>query len=201
MTLPGSCQSNEEFVYDARMMDLCGISAVAAVGSATARERILGVGARLFYTRGLRAVGVFTIIAESGTSKASFYRHFPAREDLILACLAERTMSGAGSFILRPRRPRTRGINWWGCLLPWLSSRPMRTSGVPFSTPLLRPVWERRSRVGPWTIKVGFWGRSMTCPRGACAHDPGRGCDGCRAGSSRAPGPGKPPWACPQSEQ
>jgi AcrR family transcriptional regulator len=55
--------------------------------SGAARERILDTAFRLFYARGLRAVGVDTIIAESGVAKATFYRHFPAKDDLILAYL------------------------------------------------------------------------------------------------------------------
>lgn len=53
----------------------------------TARERILATAFRLFYARGLRAVGVDTIIAEAGVAKATFYRHFPAKDDLIVAYL------------------------------------------------------------------------------------------------------------------
>mgnify|MGYP003502214566 CR=1 FL=1 len=45
----------------------------------TARDRILDTAFRLFYAKGLRAVGVDTIIAESGVAKATFYRHFPAK--------------------------------------------------------------------------------------------------------------------------
>jgi AcrR family transcriptional regulator len=52
-----------------------------------ARERILDTAFRLFYARGLRAVGVDTIIAESGVAKATFYKHFPAKDDLVVAYL------------------------------------------------------------------------------------------------------------------
>ncbi|QWZ07692.1 TetR/AcrR family transcriptional regulator [Nocardioides panacis] len=52
-----------------------------------ARQRILDTAFRLFYARGLRAVGVDTIIAESGVAKATFYKHFPAKDDLVLAYL------------------------------------------------------------------------------------------------------------------
>ena len=52
-----------------------------------ARQRILDAAFRLFYARGLRAVGVDTIIAESGVAKATFYKHFPAKDDLVLAYL------------------------------------------------------------------------------------------------------------------
>ena len=50
-------------------------------------QRILDTAFRLFYARGLRAVGVDTIIAESGVAKATFYKHFPAKDDLVLAYL------------------------------------------------------------------------------------------------------------------
>lgn len=52
-----------------------------------ARERILDTAFRLFYARGLRAVGIDTIIAESGVAKATFYKYFPAKDELILAYL------------------------------------------------------------------------------------------------------------------
>ena len=51
------------------------------------RERILDAAFRLFYARGIRAVGVDLIIAESGVAKATFYKHFPAKDDLVLAYL------------------------------------------------------------------------------------------------------------------
>lgn len=52
-----------------------------------ARERILDTAFRLFYAHGIRAVGIDRIIAESGVAKATFYKHFPAKDDLVLAYL------------------------------------------------------------------------------------------------------------------
>jgi AcrR family transcriptional regulator len=52
-----------------------------------ARERILDTAFRLFYAKGIRAVGVDLIIAESGVAKATFYKHFPAKDDLVVAYL------------------------------------------------------------------------------------------------------------------
>ena len=52
-----------------------------------ARERILETAFRLFYAKGIRAVGVDLIIAESGVAKATFYKHFPAKDDLVVAYL------------------------------------------------------------------------------------------------------------------
>lgn len=54
-----------------------------------ARERILDTAFALFYARGIRAVGVDLIIAESGVAKATFYKHFPAKDDLVVAYLGK----------------------------------------------------------------------------------------------------------------
>ncbi|MCY4725580.1 TetR/AcrR family transcriptional regulator [Nocardioides sp. STR2] len=55
--------------------------------TASARDRILNTAFRLFYARGIRAVGVDLIISESGVAKATFYKHFPAKDELVLAYL------------------------------------------------------------------------------------------------------------------
>ena len=44
----------------------------------------------LFYRDGIRATGVDKVIAESGVSKVTFYRHFPSKRDLIRAFLEYR---------------------------------------------------------------------------------------------------------------
>jgi AcrR family transcriptional regulator len=61
-----------------------------------ARERILDTAFRLFYAHGPRGVGVDTVIAESGVAKATLYRHFPRKDDLVLAYLdtVDRTWLG-----------------------------------------------------------------------------------------------------------
>ena len=53
-------------------------------------ERILETADRLFYLRGIRAVGVDTIAAEIGISKRTLYNHFPSKDALISASLARR---------------------------------------------------------------------------------------------------------------
>ena len=55
--------------------------------AAPARERILDTAFRLFYARGPRGVGVDTVIAESGVAKTTLYKHFPSKDDLVLAYL------------------------------------------------------------------------------------------------------------------
>ena len=67
------------------------ISDVAQIGPAmAARERILTTAYRLFTRRGIRAVGTDEVIAQSGVAKATLYRHFPSKNDLVLAVLQRR---------------------------------------------------------------------------------------------------------------
>ncbi|MDL5159735.1 TetR/AcrR family transcriptional regulator [Actinomycetospora termitidis] len=53
-------------------------------------RRILDVAATLFYERGIHAVGVDTIAAESGVTKRTLYDRFGSKDALVLAYLAER---------------------------------------------------------------------------------------------------------------
>ena len=50
----------------------------------TARERILDAAASLFARRGYYNANVDEIIQQSGTSKGSFYFHFPSKEQMAL---------------------------------------------------------------------------------------------------------------------
>jgi AcrR family transcriptional regulator len=54
------------------------------------KERILETADRLFYQRGIRAIGVDTIAAEIGISKRTLYNHFPSKDELIAAYLQRR---------------------------------------------------------------------------------------------------------------
>jgi len=58
--------------------------------SQSPRERILKTASELFYAGGVRAVGVDTVIAHAGVAKASFYKYFPSKNDLIVAFLKRR---------------------------------------------------------------------------------------------------------------
>lgn len=49
-----------------------------------ARERLLRTASELFYAKGIHAVGVDEIISRAPVTRATFYRHFPSKDDLIV---------------------------------------------------------------------------------------------------------------------
>ncbi|OGB01603.1 MAG: TetR family transcriptional regulator [Burkholderiales bacterium RIFCSPLOWO2_12_FULL_64_99] len=55
-----------------------------------ARQRVLLTACRLFYRDGIRATGIDRVIAESGVTKVTFYRHFASKNELVCAYLAQR---------------------------------------------------------------------------------------------------------------
>ena len=57
---------------------------------AGAADRILEVAHQLLYERGIASVGIDTIVARSGASKATLYRHFRSKDELVLAFLQRR---------------------------------------------------------------------------------------------------------------
>ncbi|WP_067779420.1 TetR/AcrR family transcriptional regulator [Nocardia amikacinitolerans] len=58
--------------------------------TSAARERILAAAYLLFTRRGIRDVGVDEVIARAGIAKATLYRHFRTKDDLVLAVLRRR---------------------------------------------------------------------------------------------------------------
>jgi AcrR family transcriptional regulator len=55
-----------------------------------ARERILDTAYELFSRRGIRDVGIDEVIEGAGVAKATLYRHFPSKDDLVIAFLEQR---------------------------------------------------------------------------------------------------------------
>lgn len=52
-----------------------------------ARERVLATASRLFYAEGIGSVGIGRIVDEGQVTLATLYRHFPAKQDLVVAYL------------------------------------------------------------------------------------------------------------------
>jgi AcrR family transcriptional regulator len=55
----------------------------------TPKDQVFQTASRLFYQNGYRAVGVDTIAAESGIGKMTLYRHYPSKDDLIVAYIRD----------------------------------------------------------------------------------------------------------------
>jgi AcrR family transcriptional regulator len=55
-----------------------------------ARQRILDSAYELFSRRGVRAVGVDEVIRSASVAKATLYRHFKSKDELVLAFLQQR---------------------------------------------------------------------------------------------------------------
>lgn len=59
-------------------------------GPAAIRERIVNAAYDLFARRGVRDVGINELISRSGVAKATFYRHFASKDEVVLAFLEQR---------------------------------------------------------------------------------------------------------------
>jgi AcrR family transcriptional regulator len=85
MTPSASLVKTERSVrYDGRM-----VHGDRETRPSEARLRLLTTAARIFYAEGIHAVGVDRLVAEAKVTRATFYRHFPGKEDLVLAYLRE----------------------------------------------------------------------------------------------------------------
>lgn len=60
---------------------------MASERPSAARDRLLTTATTLFYAVGIHSVGVDRIVAEAKVTRATFYRHFPSKEDLVVAYL------------------------------------------------------------------------------------------------------------------
>lgn len=82
---------------------------MASITKPDVRQKLVDTAARLFYAQGYRATGINQIIEEADVCKASFYNHFPTKEDLLIAWL-ERSHNEATatvrSVLAQPLAPR-----------------------------------------------------------------------------------------------
>jgi AcrR family transcriptional regulator len=79
--------------------DVLGVHPVALVGGVlrasnrparkSARDRLLDAASQLFHEGGIQGTGVDSIVKSAGVAKATFYRHFPSKDALVVAWLRD----------------------------------------------------------------------------------------------------------------
>ncbi|MFB7596783.1 TetR/AcrR family transcriptional regulator [Streptomyces sp. NPDC056160] len=74
-----------------------------------ARARLLGTAVRIFYAEGIHSVGVDRIIDEARVTRATLYRHFSGKEDLVLAYLEQADQGIRGQLTAAQESARTPG--------------------------------------------------------------------------------------------
>ncbi|MDQ0077725.1 TetR/AcrR family transcriptional regulator [Arthrobacter oryzae] len=82
------------------------LPAEAMAGRDDPVDRILATAYELFSRRGIRDVGTNELISRSGVAKATFYRHFPSKDALVLAFLALRDQVWTVDLIVSEARRR-----------------------------------------------------------------------------------------------
>src|SRR6202030_4731747 len=63
------------------------------------RARILDASYELFSQRGIRALGVNEVIERADVATATLYRHFPSKDELVLAFLELREQRWTRDFV------------------------------------------------------------------------------------------------------
>jgi AcrR family transcriptional regulator len=129
-----------------------------------AREKILETACRLFYENGLHSTGIDTIVAQSGVTKMTLYKHFASKQELILAVLQRRDEEWRCWFQqaveARAEQPAERLLALFDALKSWFEQEDFK--GCAFlkaaaeypdpSHPIHRIVAEHIRRVGDYVV-------------------------------------------------
>lgn len=94
--------------------------------------RIIETAMDLFYRQGYRFTGVNEVIEKSGVAKATFYKHFPTKDDLgrtYLQFLRDEEVRGIEAFIEKQTTPRDRFLAPIRMMVPWIRAHEYRGCG------------------------------------------------------------------------
>jgi AcrR family transcriptional regulator len=137
-----------------------------------ARDRILQAASELFYRDGILASGVDRLIDRANVAKATFYRHFPSKDLLVLAWLGGREARWIDRVVPEVERSTQTPLQglgaFWGVLGDWLEQRDFQ--GCPFLNTLVEirdPDASARQEVDSYIGEVGDYFRRMTEAAGA----------------------------------
>ncbi|NNN36970.1 TetR/AcrR family transcriptional regulator [Streptomyces sp. S3(2020)] len=70
------------------------------------KDRLLRTASRLFYAEGIHAVGIERLVTEAKVTRATFYRHYPSKDDLVSAYLTA-TAEDIRSAVARAREGKS----------------------------------------------------------------------------------------------
>jgi AcrR family transcriptional regulator len=73
-----------------RRLELRSMESTKASSMTPAAARVLGTASRLFYERGIRAVGMEALAEEAGVTKVTIYKNFGSKDGLVAAYLRAR---------------------------------------------------------------------------------------------------------------
>ncbi|HST73216.1 MAG TPA: TetR/AcrR family transcriptional regulator [Kocuria rosea] len=96
------------------------------------RQHVLETADRLFYGRGVQAVGMDELRQAAGVSLKRLYALFPSKEDLVLAVLARRHRmweDGVRARVERAASPRERLLGIYDYLADWFAEDSFRGCG------------------------------------------------------------------------
>ena len=91
--------------------------------------RILNKAMELFYNQGYYQTGINQIIAESDVSKATFYSHYPSKEDLALAYIQKQhtdAMAMIKEAINQHKQPKEKLLSFVNGLVDWMIASKFR---------------------------------------------------------------------------
>src|SRR5471032_3229681 len=131
--VPQSSSDAQSFPASAGGGISAGASSAPALAGLSPSARVLRTAARLFYQQGYHATGINQIIAEAGVAKATFYAHYPSKEVLGAAWLAQQHEAWASWLNERVTPvpdPRQRVATLFDLLEVWLRNNDFR--GCPF---------------------------------------------------------------------
>lgn len=141
----------------------------------SAKDRILQVATALFYSEGMRAVGIDRIIEESGVAKASFYRNFPTKDHLIVAHLELRRSRRKATIdkikLLSPNSPLDQLYGLLTDLIERMEKSEFR--GCPFMNAVVEfPDPDHPGHQSAVESRYLFWGEVEGIARQAGARNP-----------------------------
>jgi AcrR family transcriptional regulator len=99
-----------------------------AASTSDARERVLETAYELFAHHGTKTVGVDAIVAKAGVAKMTLYRHFPSKDDLVVAFMKRREEMWTHAWLeteikARAQDPRARLLAIFDVFHEWFQQR------------------------------------------------------------------------------